>query len=113
MSMELKTGNVCRCSRGYLGVLTSGEPTSVVYSDNSRGVAYAGIHLSVGPGGLHPGSPWCSRHPTLVAESVESLFAEIASMRDVLREISGASELHLAHALARAGWWRAGRMKDE
>jgi len=52
-----KIGDYCICSKGMIGVLTSGKEQVVTYPDGNTGYAYVGIRLK-------DGAPWSSRKPT-------------------------------------------------
>lgn len=52
----IQRGDVCRCSIGKLGVVTSDGRRHVVYPDGNEGEAYLGICLT-------DGMPWSSRNP--------------------------------------------------
>lgn len=69
--MEPKKGAIAICGIGCLGLITSEAPEAVKYKDGNIGVAWTGIHLTdkVVPAG----SPWSSRNPKIVVESVEDL----------------------------------------
>ena len=62
---EIKKGCVARCSRGLLGIVTSNTKLMTRYGEP----AWLGLHLSPSKAG----EKWCSRNPTLVANSIEEL----------------------------------------
>ena len=61
--MENHKGKLAMCSRGALGLITSGRKKKVKFPDGQMSVVYVGIHLTdkIAP----IGSPWCSRNPDI------------------------------------------------
>lgn len=75
----MKRNDIVVCSRGYVGVLASGERQPVTYPDGNTGLAYVGYHLSA-----PVGSPWSSRSPRYIehapglADHIEAFLATVA-----------------------------------
>lgn len=60
--MEPQKGMLAYCSRGELGIITVEQPIKVTYSDESKGIAWVGLHLV----GKKLGKPWSSRNPNAI-----------------------------------------------
>lgn len=80
--LEPKKGAIAICGIGTVGVITSDGPVPVKYLDGNEGIAWTGIHLGFGVDGLDrevqiaPGDMWSSRHPRVIAESIEDLLVQ-------------------------------------
>ena len=63
-----KAGAIARCSRGAVGMILYDNPQDVTYPDGNKGKAWVGIHLTdvIAP----IGSPWSSRNPRVLVESI-------------------------------------------
>jgi hypothetical protein len=60
----ISRGDVCRCSIGKVGVVTSDGRQVVYYDDGNEGEAYVGICLT-------DGKPWSSREPERLCSLTE------------------------------------------
>ena len=56
-----RKGSIAVCSQGHIGLITSDIMIAIVYPDETKGIAWTGIHLK---GKI--GTPWSSRNPTVV-----------------------------------------------
>ena len=89
--MAIKRGDIARCSRGQLGLITASEPKWITYKrcyvcdpgrphhvscTCERGYAFVGVHLTSGEG-HNIGDPWSSREPRIVAH-IDSILPELS-----------------------------------
>lgn len=72
-------GAIAKCSQGFWGLITSGGPEPVTYSDGTPGVTWVGIHLGteddLGEVIAAIGDPWSSRNPIIMYDSFADLLA--------------------------------------
>lgn len=69
--MKPRKGSLAICSSGTLGVITEDKPKEVTYSDNNKGFAYVGIHLTDEI--CEIGDIWSSRNPKVIGH-VDDIF---------------------------------------